>query len=532
MAQVRQVDATWRDLVERRREAAERIADVRANGRRWAVRLLTAVTFFYLWSASRSIVTAALVTAGLRLLGLVAAFGWRQQVTGVTVVEAGSRVRRERALRRQWDLACQVAGFPVVPRLTGISVVGSGTQNESARDFTATVEAGRVGVPVDALVEAAPTLADVLGCRELIVTRTTNRAGDHGCARLVMVWSQPLAQVRTSTDLILASRTASASTSAQAAPVGSSAPVVLGRSEQAQLGLDSSPAAGADGSGLGAARVGADVVLDVFDPWHIGIQGATRSGKSALSYTLLSALAYRADVLVCGVDPSGILLAPWKTGPGAAWIATGTADLTNAVDALAGVVAEMDARIRRLLDEGRDKLDVFDPALPLLLVVLEEYPGTLSAARSQDDAGGRRSGDRIAPRIERAVGRLIKEGAKVGVRVALLAQRMSAKAIDTDDRSNVGTRMTLRVDNGDAVTMLHDGPAARAQVEAARHFPPGMGLIEAPGMPLQRWRADLTDYADYRARVADGLSRNAKQFRATSNQAAPGVRLVKDGDAA
>ncbi|GMA87494.1 hypothetical protein GCM10025868_27440 [Angustibacter aerolatus] len=101
--------------------------------------------------------------------------------------------------------------------------------------------------------------------------------------------------------------------------------------------------------------MGADVVLDVFDPWHIGIQGATRSGKSALSYTLLSALAYRADVLVCGVDPSGILLAPWKTGPGAAWIATGTADLTNAVDALAGVVAEMDARIRRLLDEGRDK---------------------------------------------------------------------------------------------------------------------------------------------------------------------------------
>ena len=256
---------------------------------------------------------------------------------------------------------------------------------------------------------------------------------------------------------------------------------------------------------LGRAEDGTDVVVDVADPWHLAVQGATRSGKSALSYTLLGALARRAAVLVCGIDPSGILLGPWREGRGAGWIATGTADMQGAVDALVGIVEEMDRRIARLAEDGQDKIDVFDAACPLLLVVLEEYPGALSAARSQDETDGRPSGQRTAPRIERAVGRLVKEGAKVGVRVVLLAQRMSARAVDTDDRSNFGVRVSLRVDNGDALAMLHDGPTVREHVEAARRFAPGVGLVEGPDRPLMRWRADLTDYADYRARVLVGI---------------------------
>ena len=93
---------------------------------------------------------------------------------------------------------------------------------------------------------------------------------------------------------------------------------------------------------LGRGEDATEVVADPAAPWHLAIQGATRSGKSALSYTFLGALAARPDVLVCGVDPSGILLAPWLPGRGGAWIATGTADLTGAVTALSGVVAEMD----------------------------------------------------------------------------------------------------------------------------------------------------------------------------------------------
>ena len=268
----------------------------------------------------------------------------------------------------------------------------------------------------------------------------------------------------------------------------------------------SAPLPATDGSVvLGRTEDGTDVCASVFQPWHMAVQGATRSGKSALCYGLLGAYASRADVLVCGLDPSGILLGPFTQGRGKGWIATGTADLPTHADAVAGVVAEMDRRISLLAACGLDKLTDFGPDLPVLLVVLEEYPGLLAAARTDDDAYGRTPGSKVAPSIERAVGRLTKEGAKVGVVLLVLAQRMSAKAVDTDDRSNYGLRVTLRVDNGDAVTMLHDG-LDRSLIEEVRQFPPGMGLIEAPGRPVARWRADYTAYPDYLSRVAQGIA--------------------------
>lgn len=208
---------------------------------------------------------------------------------------------------------------------------------------------------------------------------------------------------------------------------------------------------------------------------------------------------------MCGLDPSGILLGPFTSGRGAGWIATGTGDLTRHAEAVAGAVAEMDARIASLNACGLDKIDQFTANVPVLLLVLEEYPGLLAAARTEDDANGRQGSDRVAPKIERSIGRLVKEGAKVGVRLLVLAQRMSAKAVDTDDRSNFGLRVTLRVDNGDAVRMMHDGVDS-ALIEDVRQFPPGMGLVEAPGRPLVRFRSDRTTYGQYRRRVAAGVA--------------------------
>ena len=338
----------------------------------------------------------------------------------------------------------------------------------------------RLGQSVDEIVAAAPKLRDSYAAASV-------RCVPHSPSVLdvVLMMVDPLAGVRyavPTADPRMPSWRSAASEVLRHLLIGGPPVVVLGRGED-----------------------GTDVLVDVADPWHLAVQGATRSGKSALSYTLLGSLAHRADVLVCGVDPSGILLGPWLHGRGAGWIATGTADMQGAVDALTGVVAEMDRRIAYLARTGLDTLPAPDATCPLLLVVLEEYPGALSAARSQDEADGRPAGQRTAPRIERAVGRLVKEGAKVGVRVVLFAQRMSARAVDTDDRSNFGVRITLRVDNGDALAMLHDGPTAREHVEAARRFAPGVGLVEGPDRPLMRWRADLTEYADYRSRVAFGI---------------------------
>ncbi|GMA40843.1 hypothetical protein GCM10025883_28880 [Mobilicoccus caccae] len=237
---------------------------------------------------------------------------------------------------------------------------------------------------------------------------------------------------------------------------------------------------------LGRDEHGRSVALNPYGTAHAGMQGATRSGKSSACYTLLAALAHRPDVIVTGVDPSGLLLGPFTSengGRGGALIATGTSrdDITHAVAVMSDLVTLMDTRIRVLRSSGVDKITTFTASAPAVWVVMEEYPGLLAAAKALDNETGAKAGERLAPRLAAALGRLVKEGAKVGLFVLVLAQRMSADALATDDRMNLALRLTLRVDNGDAVAMLHDG-ITRDHVHAVRDFAPGMALVESPGV--------------------------------------------------
>lgn len=310
---------------------------------------------------------------------------------------------------------------------------------------------------------------------------------------------------------------------------------VLRRDPLAAERVAPNPARTVGGSGgsvtLGRDEHGRPVQVSATGTAHMAVQGATRSGKSSATYTLLAALAYRADVLVCGIDPTGVLLAPFSAGPGARYIATGTRaeDLAHAVDVLDRLVIAMDARIRDLLASGADKITTFSASLPALWVVLEEYPGLLAAARALDAENPVKGAVKIAPRLERALGRLVKEGAKVGVTVLVLAQRMSANALNTDDRANIAVRVTLRVDNGDAVAMLHDG-LTRDGIDKVRQFAPGVAVMEAPGVPARRVRFHYTDYPTYRARVGDGLNATLAATRPATLDGSLSGRVVPPRD--
>lgn len=247
---------------------------------------------------------------------------------------------------------------------------------------------------------------------------------------------------------------------------------------------------------LGRVEDGTDLVLDLTSPWHLAIQGMSRSGKSTVMYDLLAVLAPVRAVTVAGVDPTGILLYPWRDHPNSGWRSIGTRDMQAACEVLDELVAEMDRRITVLLDRALDKFDTFSDSLALVLVVLEEYPGILSAAEVQDQAEGRKPSDRLAPRIQRSTRRLIQEGAKVGFRVLLIAQRMDASIIGGAERSNLGTRITMRVDNADAIRMLHPNVGADYLASVPR-MSPGVGLIEVPGVPIRLFKADLLEYRDY-----------------------------------
>jgi len=247
---------------------------------------------------------------------------------------------------------------------------------------------------------------------------------------------------------------------------------------------------------IGRLEDGSNFAIDLAVESHLGIQGASRSGKSVLTYLLLGGLASRSEVVIAGIDPTGILFNGFKYAPRPEWRHSLTDEMQAAAEALALVTTEMDARITNLLKWDYDKIQSFTSERPLIAVVLEEYPGLLSAALAEDEANGRKIGMRIEPVIRLKVRRLIQEGAKVGIRVVLLAQRMSASVVGGDERSNIGTRISLRVDNADALRMLH-GDVDDDLVQQVRLFEPGVGLVERPGQSRMKFRADYTTYQDY-----------------------------------
>jgi len=251
---------------------------------------------------------------------------------------------------------------------------------------------------------------------------------------------------------------------------------------------------------IGRDEHGHDVYIDLRDPWHEVFQGMSRSGKSVLAYALLAQIAVMPEIAVCGADPTGILFFPWNQGGAPGWRASGTRNMSAVLAALDAVTAEMYRRVCALPSADLDKLSDFTAETPILLVILEEYPGLLSAAESGDEAEGRKPAERIAPKIRRDVRRLIQEGAKVGVRVVILAQRADASVIGGAERSNIGTRISMRVDNRDAVQMLH--PSAPAElVDAMGQCKPGQGIIDQPNQRLRRLKVDYIDYPGYLARV-------------------------------
>lgn len=242
---------------------------------------------------------------------------------------------------------------------------------------------------------------------------------------------------------------------------------------------------------LGHGEDGRIVRVDLTEGGHLVVQGATTSGKSTGLYGVLAQLAHRPDVAVTGTDPTGLLLGPWSGRGAVVRPALGTGDPTAHVAVLDALTGEMDARVRGL-GAGRDRVDL-GPDRPLLLVVLEEWPGLLRLLDAHDKGLGRAA--------RSAVARLLAEGAKAGVRVVLVAQRAEAGVIGGFERAQCSTRLSFRVDTADAVKMLHPDVAPEIVAEHAT-APPGVALLTAPGVPLRRLRAPHTTYAAYVAAVA------------------------------
>ncbi|MDE0573941.1 FtsK/SpoIIIE domain-containing protein, partial [Demequina sp. B12] len=221
------------------------------------------------------------------------------------------------------------------------------------------------------------------------------------------------------------------------------------------------------GLAIGRDSSGANVTWTLTGLVHILVQGITRSGKSSALYVFLTALAGRRDTIIVGIDPTGVLLAPLQdvtptppvdADPPVSALSQQFLTDTNVTGEgtarwLESMCEVMDRRIAGLRSRGLDKFGPTDDSVPVIVVVIDELPAVLARAVSEDRVNGSRS--RTHPRIVSALGRIAREGAKANIQILATAQRFDASILGGDVRANFATRITFRVDNADAVRMLH-----------------------------------------------------------------------------
>jgi len=254
---------------------------------------------------------------------------------------------------------------------------------------------------------------------------------------------------------------------------------------------------------VGRDENGLDLEVDLFAPMMSVVSGATRSGKSSFMYGVLALAAEHPHVDVVGVDPSGILLAPFADAYAGTdlepWYHLGTADPEHAIAVVEGLVAIMDGRLALLRNAGTDQIPLaaFADTFPLVLAVFEEYAGALTWLSGVDQ--GRKPADRLQSRFLGAVGRLLREGAKTGVRCWIVTQIPRAEILT--DRAQLARRVSFRLPSATEVRMLFEA-ADSDLVERLSNAAPGVGLIHEAGQPHRLFRATAAlDYAAYRSRV-------------------------------
>lgn len=249
---------------------------------------------------------------------------------------------------------------------------------------------------------------------------------------------------------------------------------------------------------MGRMATGEDATINVADSSHVIFQGMTRSGKSAACYVLTSQLVGLPQVQLWGIDPNRVFLDPLAAATNRARFSLGS-DPVAALELLREFVALMDQRMDLLGIHGIDKLENFEPEIPLCIFFLEEYGALIRAADAHDS--GAKPADKVKGKIKSLVGRLVSEGAKAGVRVVMIVQRADAEIVDGATRAQFGTRVTLAVDNGDAVRMLHPG-AEPETVDSVRGFSPGRCLFWQHRRESVA-QMDYLTYAGYRNRILE-----------------------------
>lgn len=246
---------------------------------------------------------------------------------------------------------------------------------------------------------------------------------------------------------------------------------------------------------LGVTGLSEAVTIPLKVQQHIGLQGMTRSGKSVGLYSLLGQFRSIPYIQITGIDPTGALPSrhdqiPWVIGGGKGITPASVARWLDQIE---------DILSTRLLDLRKshylDKFDYDDPEHPLIVVVFEEYPGVLASLKLAE--AGVKPADRVLDRLKAVFSRLLMESLKVNIRCVVVAQRADAEFLGGAQRSQLGARISFKVEDQAAVDMFHPGMSG-TEWNTLKDSQAGTAIVHHADQPRTMFRAFNIGFLEYR----------------------------------
>lgn len=225
---------------------------------------------------------------------------------------------------------------------------------------------------------------------------------------------------------------------------------------------------------IGRDATGKDLVYDIAKNAHLLIAGATRSGKSVSTYSLITHLLRMGDsvrLLVC--DPNDTTIAPFEEK--VSW-STNESHPGKPTEMLKWVRSDvMEARRPTLRSMRRDKFDDFTRENPMYVVIIDEAANYM-----------RHSDGKAAAEFNNELMAVVAQGAKFGVRIVLITQRPDSTILPTSVRAQLSARISFRLEDLQTANMVFpdlDNPSELLDFEA------GVGMFRETGGRPRKFRS-------------------------------------------
>jgi hypothetical protein len=215
---------------------------------------------------------------------------------------------------------------------------------------------------------------------------------------------------------------------------------------------------------VGPSEYGSMLTVNIAEDDHLAIAGTTRAGKSVFVNNILAPALLMRDCKVALVDPNGATSPPWHQ---CVDLLCDTRDVDQAIKVLEEVFAEIERRQPLFARLRVAKLTQFSPKLPAWLVVVEE------AANYKNN-----------PKFMEIMEKIGTQGAKYGVKLVVIAQKMSGENVPTGARAQLSGRVTFRVNDPQDYRMLFaNAPQFAEDIQSKAKTPQGVGIASLPCHP-------------------------------------------------